>query len=411
MSRASTPTKLSLYRWAQLVGIHPLHFCGVTVAGLADQLDCSAPWLQYSWLDSARVSREDVAEAIAQAELDLETWLHFRLLPTWELDEWKPTDRPYHPEFFNIGNIDIRGYRDAIKADWGYFLTGGIRAVTALSLGAAIVWTDGDGDGYTETGTVTFATALTDEEEIRTYYPGKIAADEWEIRPTSVTIAAGTCTVTFRRELAVLETLQESLNSTGVDGLDDANFLDVVDVYRYWNDPQTQATLMWEPTGTCGCGTCILCQQTVQTGCLHSRNEPRLSLLAYTAGDWNATTEEFDAAGLAVSRSPDIVKLYYRAGFEGKKLAYPKKLMARNWERAVAYYAASLLERPVCDCPNAHRTIEQFQQDLGFSGGAEELASYNLTEEDLGNPLGTRRGALFAWKRIKNEAIGEAVVT
>lgn len=413
--RADIVTKLSLYRWAQIMGIHPLHFAGVYVTNLVEPTGCVQPWLQHIWQDADRVGREDVAEAIAQAETDIERLLKFRLLPSWEIDEWRPTTRPYHTELFNLYATDIRGYRDAVRADWGHFVSGGTEKKDLIPRSSAIAWSDPDGDVlYEELGTVTVATTVTDPCEIAVYYPGKNGADEWEIRPINVSIAAGVATITFRREQAVLEALMESFAAEGVDGdnTKDANFLAAVDVYRHWNDPQTQVTLSWEPTGACSCGStiCPACAHTVQSGCLHSHGDPRLSILAYTPADWDAADESFCSTAMAVGRAPDVVRLYYYAGLRAKGLTCPTLQMDRGWERIVAYYAASLLERQVCDCPNVHAGVDRWRQDLAFSGGADELASYNLTEEDLGNPLGTRRGAIFAWKRIKQEAIGEAIL-
>jgi len=218
-------------------------------------------------------------------------------------------------------------------------------------------------------------------------------------------------TITFRRELCVLEVLQEALVPAAVDGLVDANFLDEVDVYRKWNDPQTQATFLWEHIpGTCGCGdaTCQVCQYSTQTGCLNVR-DARRSLITYSPAVWNADNETFDSAAWAVGRQPDIVRLYYRAGLRRNDLACPDWSMDPAWERIVAAYAASLLDRPVCDCSNVAGKIEQYRTVLAFSSGATELASYSLSPEDLANPLGTTRGAIMAWKRVKQESLGEAI--
>jgi len=415
MGRASVPTKLSIGRWFYWMGVHPLHGNQVEVAGLAPATGCQQPWLQHSWQAADRMGREELAMAIVTAENNIETQLGYRLLPSWEEDEWRATVRPYDPTLVNISGATARGYRQIVKGKWGHFITGGVETKTLIAAGVAIGWSDADGDGYDETGTVpvppiTVPTTVTDPCEIAIYYPGKAAANEWEIRAVSVSIAAGLVTITFRRENTVLETKQEMMGAKAVDGLDDAMFLDEVDIYRRWNDPQTQVTMMWEPTGSCDCGstTCPQCIYAVQAGCLHLRGEPIGSLIAYTPATWDAAAQAFYSTEWSVGRLPDIVKLYYLAGLGGRADC-PRRSMDWLWEKTVADYAAALMERPICDCATASDRVTKAQADLAFSGGASELSSYNLSSSDLDNPFGTRRGAVMAWKQVKQHAAGRVV--
>ena len=80
MARAETITKLPLDRWAALMGINPTHFNGVYVPS-AEPTVCEQPWLAFAWQAANRVGREEVAEAIASAEADLEGDLRYRLIP------------------------------------------------------------------------------------------------------------------------------------------------------------------------------------------------------------------------------------------------------------------------------------------------------------------------------------------
>ena len=415
MGRASVPTKLSIGRWFYWMGVHPLHGNQVEVAGLAPATGCQQPWLQHSWQAADRMGREELAMAIVTAENNIETQLGYRLLPSWEEDEWRATVRPYDPTLVNISGATARGYRQIVKGKWGHFITGGAETKTLIAAGVAIGWSDADVDGYDETGTVpvlpiTVPTTVTDPCEIAIYYPGKAAANEWEIRAVSVSIAAGVVTITFRREDTVLEAQQEKMGAKAVDGLDDAMFLTTVDIYRHWNDPQTQVTMMWEPVGGCDCGsaTCPQCAYAVQAGCLHLRGEPIGSLIAYAPATWDTVAQDFYSADWSVGRLPDIVKLYYYAGLESRADC-PRRSMDWLWEKTVADYAAALMERPICDCATASHRVTQAQTDLAFSGGASELSSYNLSSSDLDNPFGTRRGAVMAWKQVKQHAAGRVV--
>lgn len=406
MARATTPTKLSLDEFARIMGMDPIHFNQCYIEAENDP-HCTSPWFQHEWQDRDRVGREEVARAIAQAEADIENFLGYRLLPSWEEDEWKPTARSSHPEIFGADGLDVRGLGQIVKAQWGWFVSGGRRATTVIEAAAAIVWSDDDGDGLDDMATVTVATSLTDTEQVRIFYPGEAAAPEWEIRPRTVVISGGVATITFRRELAVLASLQEVRRPSGVDYSVDANFLATVDVYRVYNDPQTQVNFLWEPWGGCSCNssTCTRCSYSTQTGCLIARRDPKYGLLAYSPADWNADDEDFDDAAWALARQPDMVRLWYFAGYRDNGLAEPRLTMDPRWARTIAYLAAARLDRDPCDCAAGY--FEQWRQDMSFEQGAEQFQRYRISARKLNNPIGTRRGEIYAWDQLRRPGISK----
>jgi hypothetical protein len=416
MARAETKTKLPLDRWAQIVGINPMHFNGVYVRA---PTTCAEPWLQFPYQTADRVSREEVAIAIAHAEAMCERFLRYRLLPTWETDEWHESIRPNLPELHNISVSDLRGYSQTVQAKHGHFLSGGIRASTLIEADTAVAYTDPDGDSYDEVATVTVTVDVGQSGcELRVYFPvsntmvATGGEDQWEIKPISVSVSGTTATITFRREQAVLPQLQVDLvpptddsHLRGVDGADAANFLDEVDVYRVYNDPQTQATFLWEPFE---CDDAALGSYIAQTGFLMIRDDPRLSRVGYRAGTWDSATSAFVAVEWARQRSPDIVRLWYYAGLRTKNLDCPTVAMDPDWERTVAYFAAALLDRPICECNNVQAWVAHWQRDLAIAGEEEGLS---ISPADLDSEFGTRRGAVAAWRRVIGEdgAVGHGV--
>jgi hypothetical protein len=68
------------------------------------------------------------------------------------------------------------------------------------------------------------------------------------------------------------------------------------------------------------------------------------------------------------------------------------------FEKVIAYYAAALLDRAVCSCNNSERFVDHWREDLARLGAD---VSHQLSVEDLDNPLGTQRGAIYAWKQVK----------
>lgn len=408
------PTKLSLVRFFQIMGINPLHGQGVYLESMARnanrQLTCGQPIFQFEWQNSDAVGREEIARAIFEAETDLENVIGYRLLPTWEEDEWVHTVRPFRKEMTNQNSRDIRGLSPVIVPRWGYMLSGGIRSVETLLAEAAITYmNDRPPAAYNGLATVMVALAAELPDcEIALYYPGHAGDERWRITPIVVSHdLVLNYTITFRREQAIVESAIQSYDLQelrGLDGLDDVNFLTTVDVCRVYNDPQQQATMLWEGSPGCpSCGSagtdCQTCGYSTATACLSLRGDPRLSQLVYRPATWDADALAFSQDSIwARSFQPDILRLWYYAGWRDKRATCPATELDADWARTIAYMAAARLSRPICAC--ATPSTEYWGADLAFAGGVTEKGIYRTTERDLGNPFGTRRGEVMAWRRV-----------
>lgn len=417
MAIASIKTKLPLTTWAKYMGMHPLHFEQVRVGG--QDPHCDHIYFQHSWQTADHVSREEIAQAIADAESKIENYLGYRIAPAWEVDEWKQTIRPYDTRFVNYNNSDVRGFMQTVRANWGYMISGGREAKDLVDAGASIAYSDVDGDGYKERAVITATVTFNDPSEVEIYYPGHGGEKEWQIRPIEVVISGANATITLKRELLVAEELLNVHDIEGAEaiGTDDTDFLEEVDVYRHYNDPQTQASFLWEPAaggycGTCGGTGCSLCSYTTQTGCLILRGEPRQSIVGYHPAEWNATDLEFNSVTWAVNRQPDIARLYYYAGWRDKSLRYTNR-MDTEWERVVAYMAAAMLDRPPCDCSKGDWS--RWRQDFALQAGSEDGQAFFrelgglFGKSILDNPFGTRRGEIYAWRKVASLMVAHAV--
>lgn len=399
MARATTPTWLPLDRWAEIIGLDPLHFNGVITALRPDRACNSGEdiWMQWAYQDASKISREDLAEAIRDAEQQIANYIGYSLLPDWVIDERRETVRPALRELYS-GGLNVRWMGKSVNANRGYVIAGGQKARTVISAGAAIVRSDADGDGYNELCTVTVASSV-DVEEVRVYFPGESGADEWEIRPVKVAASGGNLTITFKIWQVPLPDLWDALNATGIDGDVGASFVTTVDVYRVYNDPQSQLQLLWEGGG---CGSCSACTFGAQAGCLHVRN-PRLGTVVYEPAEWDAAAGSFNAAEFAVCREPERLRLWYYGGWRWETSDPRKRAtvdMDPFWEKAVAYYAAALLMREVCSCNNTEKFLDWWREDLARVGAE---VSYQNDEAVLSNPFGTRRGGVYAWERCNQE--------
>jgi hypothetical protein len=401
-------TLLPIDRWAEIIGMDPRHFRQVTTT-VKPETSCAKVWKQYSWQESDSVGRFDVADAIQQAERTIAQNLGYKLLPVWESTERTRTPKPSNPELLRFTTIDPRGFHLAIRAKWGHFLEGGQESKVVEPNGAAIAvaYTDEDLDGYFETATISFATTVTDENELAVFYPGEGGADVWEIRPLhSVSISAGVATITMWKHQLVLPDLIEALQPEAVvaaGAAADPSFLETVDVYRRFNAPATQVTLIWDPNlFNCGCTggstCCPVCGQGTQTGCLMPKDY-EAGLLMYRPATFDEDTEAFVSAALSCGRNPDQLLMYYRAGLQDMSLDRPVVQMDPQWERAVAFYALALLDRDICDCAPVKGVADKWREDLARQ--TAQGSSFQLSDDVLNNPLGTSRGAQFAWNMIR----------
>lgn len=399
MARASTYTWLSLERYAEIMGIHPLHFNGLYHPTLAQDIKCSNIWMQYDWQAGNRLSRESLARAIRDAELKIAQYGGYNLLSDWVSDERHKTQRGAIPELFSRGH-NIRGMRKSVATKRGYVWSGGVRAVTSLELNIVPQYSDLDGDGYDETATISFTNATVALCEVHIFYRGKSGAASWEIKPITVTRSGNDVLVTCKRWQLVDFAQLEALNATGLNATA-AIYVPSVDAYRVYNDPQTQLQMLWEEAacGDCGGSGCTTCELAVQAGCLTVR-DTRTGIVSYSPGTWNSSTSEFDSAELSLGRDADRLRLWYYSGWRDESQTCPSVTLDPALELAIAYFATALVNREFCNCNNVKSFAEWWREDLALSNSQR---SYQNGPVQLNNPFGTQRGAVYAWNVINEE--------
>ena len=105
----------------------------------------------------------------------------------------------------------------------------------------------------------------------------------------------------------------------------------------------------------------------------------------------------------ANSTAPDTVTVRYNAGIALDINGH----MKQELRTLVARMAAAELARPICACDTASRELYRWQFDLGRIGGADD-ERYSVSQMDLENPFGTRRGQVWSWKYTKQKQVAEA---
>lgn len=403
-SREVSRTLLSIDRFARIINYSPMLMHGVYVVQdeLQPDSSCSDPVLMYTWQPrgGGRPGRAEIIQAIAQAEDSIYRALRFSPAARYFEDDVIITGRPTYPG-------RARGL--GLRASNYHFIEPGVEAYAFLD-NPPIMWTDADGDGYSEQGSVQVSVPTgTTVDDICAFFPGMGTDYAWEIRPLRVTIDGNIdmATIVFSRHLCVLPDLQERLNAAGVDGIPDANFISEMNVYRRYSDPTQAAVLSWNCGG---CGVCSSCTYTTQSACL-SILDQRNSLLLVQPATWDADALTWNTDWPCWIDFPIRARLNYRAGFRDRKLPRPLAEMAPELERAVTYLALSYLDRDWLTCEQVRNLQAHWRFDLAKTESTSaQSSSFKLDNMLLRSPFGTTRAAIYAWRVIQPLMVGEAVL-
>jgi hypothetical protein len=413
-----TPTLLPVDTFAKIMGVDPLSINQVQFTGFAASQLCPGPIFQYDWQMADKTGREGLAQTIADAEHAIVQELNYSPGPTWALGEFQRVVTPPNPASLYNPSFGLNGRWQNMTLKHGYFIQGGLETKTLIAAGVTVTYTDSEGDGYAETATITTTTTVltTQNSEVAIYYPGMGGDDAFEIRPIKAVVDAttGNITATFRREQCVDWDLLSSFTPEAVDGAIDANFLATVDVYRHWTDPAMQVQFRWENDNVgfgflgfmCSCGgagTCLPCQFTTQGGCLRAR-DPQLGNVTAQPGTYDATTGNFTGEWWTGCRMPDGILAWYKHGLVDPKTGG----LPLRWQRAIAYLAASRLDRPLQDCQQLENLARYWSEDYAVVQG-QNASRYQINTKIMDNPLGTTRADVFVWRLIQREKLGEAV--
>lgn len=394
-------TLIPLDRAAHILGIDPFHFNSIVTLMRPENPSCDDVWLKSAWQRYGQASRDDLAMSLKTAEELVTKYLGFSPAPRWFEDEDKVPDRPFAVEFTNYRSINSRGKHKSVRANSGYVIEFGKRAKTLIEEKSAVIYSDCDGDGYRELATVAVETTVTEPQEIRLYYTGENGADAWEIRPIKVSIETGTATITFPKYLVplaekwVIGPTSDDPRWRAIDGDVESNFIETLDVYRVYTDPSEQATFYHNAA---------LCVGDDEDGDGFITGEARLKLrdarlgiVSYEPAAWDADTSAFTARCSSYP-DPDRILISYRAGLRSNDVVQPLIQMDALWERAIVYYALTLLDRASNICDNTQNIYEHMSEDLALS---ENTRSYSLSFKDMQNPLGTTRAAIKLWRMIE----------
>lgn len=351
-----------LHRYAKLIGYDEAAFWGVVYE---DQplTGCDDMWSEFE--------RLSIAQALAEAQQEIETVIGYPLCPTWVAGSVE--DAGFDPRWVDAQLLTRNG---RLTTRYPRLLQTGVRATATIMAGATVNHT-------TDPATVgPIATTVTDADEVRIYYAGS----ERRVYPASVTIASGFLTVTIPR----VRLVRGDLLNNPAQGLEydvTNNFVGTVDVKREYNDPSTNAILV-RPNCTnnnCsgGCGDCR------QTACIYIR-DAATGIVDVRPATWDATAGAWSNVTPTVCGPWAIVRLNYQSGLHDLSL---------QAEQAIVRLAHAKMPQAPCSCS---KTDHLWQRDRRVPDV--------LTRERINCPFGLEAGAWTAYRFARAMAAERASV-
>ena len=415
-------TLLSLEQFRKIIGYHPWHFWGLGGSSFPITSACNTAVFKYAWQSTNAAGREDILEAIENAESMMTREMGFSPAPHWK-EEILNIPRYYNPGLWNMSPAQQAGgnWRE-LRASEGYLREFGKETLTLLGT-ENVVLSDPDGDGVNEVFTVSFATALTDTDEIEAYFAAanridsEAVSSKYRIHPLTITISAGTCTIKGKT-WQIVKPVSYETSSSALDATDANNFVTTLEIYRHYTDVAGQAItdchalLIWEtdpyPMWACGSTTlnfnsaeadpAALAYGIARAGIRHDRE----GILYFGRAIYNTNTSQWEQASWGACYPPARAQVRYQAGFP-----LENGEMRRDFQKAVARLAMAELEERICACDQANRELYRWQFDTSTTRGPAG-ESYTPTA-NFSNPFGTRRGHLYAWDFVKSWRMVPAV--
>lgn len=347
------PPAIHLETWRALFGLHPWHFwqwageampmngaCGVTV--------------EEGWQAGDAAGRADIRRALASAEARLAALLGVTLAPdAVSATLPMPTPRYGQPARLFLPVSPILALGAPIYTQIGT---------------ASVVYSDRDGDDLNDIWTSQLTTTETNPLHLFCVVSANDRREAWldlatDTLPATVSIVGGVATFRGRAWTMARPLKYAAANGAPLDPSDTTNFLSSIAIYQ-----RTFSATPFLAGASCGCSAC---------------------------GGAITGTVQSAATGLVCLSScacwGDQVAITYTAGLDWS--------LSSGWQTALARLTAAELGAPVCACEDVNRELYRWQKDMALTGKSDEQYGA-ISAGDLSNPLGTRRGAIAAYRYL-----------
>jgi hypothetical protein len=407
---------LSLNQWRGLMAFHPYHFFQLADTALVPlNSKCNDLVYESAYINADRVGRREIATAIEGAERLIHRYAGF-----WPSPRYQEVTLQY-PQ---LGDLRLKRFWDVEPAGRWVSLTLPDQYIQAIgpsaetgAVQAQIVYSDQDGDGLFETATIDSSSQFpnplflpvgtTPDQVVVRFISGDCGpvTPPPEITPRSITVdSLGQFVIVLDswslvRPVRTSGFVQTALNPTVFPPTAGAPLAQFLNIARRRADPTgttlatAMAVLTWETRPAPGWVYNLGSTDPAATAQAIARvtlRDARAGIVALGEAVYNTTAGTWSAACDWRCSPPDRVTIRYQAGIPSVD-----GVMDLSWQIVTARLAAAELARPVCACDGANRELYEWQFDRARTGATNELF-----QAPIPNPLGTRRGHIFAWDQI-----------
>jgi hypothetical protein len=389
------------------MGMHPWHSYQLANALIPVNSRCSGIVFEYAWQSADKAGRDEIRRSIIRAEELYYQYAHYypRVRQTTATVKW-PTLGDQRLTRFS--SSDFKGNFIGIQLPDGYIDALGVES-KLNPLTCAVVYTDADSDGVIDTATVTYAIGNIKAENLSIEFkPADVLYPDSEnkIPFRKIVSTSSTTTITLDAQVLIRPIIYTSVKALTLDPNDvppsaTSAYATQVIVSNVICDPNgttvdtAQAMFIWETAAYPYWATPFPNDNTTKDPSALAYaigragiRDARQGIVYVGEGVYDSTTGTWSGrTDFSNCRPPDRVQFRYRAGANDTGL-----------DVVIARLAAAELARPVCACDSANKELGEWQIDISRTGAINEVYAQ---PNDWTNPLGSRRGHIYAWRTIQ----------
>ena len=437
----SSQTLLPDETFRQVINWQPYFYRQLATKEMPITSSCNPLVREYQWQGNVQAGRSDIRSAIATAEQRLCEMLNFDVGMRYRQEAIDPgyLKRISGPQqtYYSGGGGWWGGYGYGLYPGWWrsgpalvQLSVGKLQKIatvsyTQLADSTALNRYDTDGDQLDDTFVATFADTTSDpamlivafkaaDQVFSTTYQYQTALSQepldWQIRPVKITrLNANTIQAVGPSWLLVKPAKYEGyyvggLNEPSLAGIDSSGAIALKDAANFvtgltlWTKVYTNADTIEYVVRADGQAYSTQIPVTWVDGDL-GQIQINLSGVCYP----------FAAPSCWTAGVTEEIRVNYEAG------ATPQYLrgigFTTDWSQVITRYALAELQKPICACDTLNQQLFYWQADLALVGRGESnnTEMFRVANDVLDCPLGTRRGAVDAWRAISRLAQHRAV--
>lgn len=398
---------LSMQEWSSIIGLSPWLCSQVgeprEELGI-DGTSCNRVFMQYPWQSSDSLTRQDIVEALLQAEITVARILNY--FPALKfIQESVVYPRASNLELANLW-FGRSGRLKSIGTNYKRIYSVGVYEQTLIDDNVLITPDDPYSSGFDTNWSMTVAVvAGTTADQIKVFYNATDRLDlslaESEIYPVTVSISGLVATISGHMTQVIKPANFLKVAPQILDATDAAIYATSLDVYLQTIDLAQSGTLQWN-IGTYVGGFCDdpPCQVIESSACFVATDANK-GFIAPVPATYDEDVANYTRLFPEVLYAPDVVQVNYISGIpkvNGK--------MVEPLNRIVAYLATSLLPNRSCGCLHADLRLSYYRDLPTDDGGNLRVDQSVFTRaSQLFGVSG--RGAIQAMQLILDEHLLE----